>query len=474
MDTKTLWLGVLLILIFIIVINWNTINMYLTKNNTNNNTNSIQINNTKSKEGFVAKQNSAMIEYEYDKQELGEYPETIYEKAIKLNFKDYPALICNMIPTMKSSECRIAGNKIVKYKFPVHIIKMIDGNHLAVFNDGRLYKKHKLTDKMWQGPLRNSMPNRHIPLRMINTNIDGTKIIGVGYDNNVYEKLGNENSVIDYEGEWKRLPGLTDVIFIMFKHDESVDKYRYVVINTSGKIKITRDDKSTSDLIDYSIEDTPVLKLFGDPKGYMNVIDSQFRIRTFEDKKWDGSLLSNKYQPAENQITDAIYDNDALLFGCVILPKMNTVEVMKQEEAHFTAKFVPFEMNRYLDSSLDKRIADRTIVKSKLGTFTKQGLLEEDALDDDINMAYNRQMLLDKKRLRDFCANRGFRTDVNYKNYKILAQIEDNNQKIDKLNGIIKDLISFDPDQKAIQDSIIGINFLKDIDENNKKNQSAV
>lgn len=351
---------------------------------------------------------------------------------------------------------------------------MIDGHHLAVFNDGKIYKKHKLTDKMWQGPLKNSMPKRHVPLRMITTNIDGTKLLGVGFDNKVYEKVGNKNTIIDYEGEWKLLPGLNNVIFVMFKYDDSVDKYRYIVIDVNGKIKITTDDSSISELIDFGVETTPIIKLFGDPNGYMNVIDGQFRIRTYEDKNWDSSLLSTKYDSSRDQIVDAIYDNDMLLFGCVILPKMNTVEIMKQEEPHITAKFVPFEMNRFLDSSLDKKIADRTIIKSKLGVFTKQGLLEDELLDDDINMAYQRQMLLDKKRLRNFCSNRGFRTDVNYKNYKILSQIEDNNQKIEKLNKIIKDLISFDPDQRSIQESVVGINFLKKVNTTSNEKQNVV
>lgn len=465
MDIKTLWLGVLLITFFVIIINWKDINDCLTKDD---NPTKINI------EGFKPNLNSSTVNYEYDKQEIGEFPETIYEKAIKLNFKEYPVLICNLIPTMKSSQCSIEGNKIVKYKFPVHITKMIDGNHIAVFNDGRIYKKNKLTDKMWQGPLKNSMPKRYIPLRMITTNIDGTKLIGVGFDNNVYTKLGNVNSIIDYEGEWKLLPGLDNVIFIMFKYDEHVDKYRYIVIDGDGKLKITRDDKSTSELIDYGVETTPIIKLFGDAQGYMNIIDGQFRLRTFEDKHWEGSLLSTKYESGENQVIDVIYDNDALLFGCVILPKMNTVEIMKQEEQHITSKFIPFEMNRYLDSSLDKRISDRTIIKSKLGIFNKQGMLEEEGLDNDINMAYQRQMLLDKKRLRNFCASRGFKTDVNYKNYKVLSQIENNDQKIEKLNTVIKDLISFDPEQKAIQESIVGINYLKKIDTSREESQTII
>lgn len=87
--TKDLWLGLLLLIILLIIVNWDTINTYLFHN--------------QNIESFTSKLNTAIVEYEYDKQEPGKYPETIYEKAIKINFKDYPALICNMIPTIKSS-----------------------------------------------------------------------------------------------------------------------------------------------------------------------------------------------------------------------------------------------------------------------------------------------------------------------------------------------------------------------------------
>ena len=91
MDTKTLWLGVLLVTLFVIIINWKEINDCLSKDDIPTKTN---------KEGFKPNLNSAVVNYEYDKQETGEFPETIYEKAIRLNFKEYPALICNLIPTM--------------------------------------------------------------------------------------------------------------------------------------------------------------------------------------------------------------------------------------------------------------------------------------------------------------------------------------------------------------------------------------
>ena len=97
-----------------------------------------------------------------------------------------------------------------------------------------------------------------------------------------------------------------------------------------------------------------------------------------------------------------------------------------------------------------------------MGIYTRLGLMEEDLLDDDINMAYQRQQLKDKKRLREFCLSRGIQTDVNYRNYKMEKVIDDNERKIDKLEQSIKELIAFDPDIKEIQESTQGVNFVKD------------
>jgi hypothetical protein len=140
---------------------------------------------------------------------------------------------------------------------------------------------------------------------------------------------------------------------------------------------------------------------------------------------------------------------------------------MKQEDAHFMAPFVPLDLNKYVDSNLDMRLTERTIIQTKLGVVPGQGLLEEEALDEDVNMAYQRQLLEDKKRLRDFCANRALRTDANYKNYDVLKAIDDNATKIEKLTSAIQDLISFDPDQKAIKESVLGIDIIKSVPSGN-------
>lgn len=401
------------------------------------------------------------VGYEYNDQDANDFPETIWEKSLKRVFETYPVMQCNALPTMKTSQCMINNEPIVKYKFPVHLLKISNGNHVAVFNDGRLYMKDKLTDKMWKGPLKNSLPNRSIPLRMVTLDSSGTKLVGVGYDNKGYIKYGDPNQTIDVESEWLELPGLENIIFIMYTYDASIDRNRYIVINTEGKIMATKTGDSNSGLIEYGLLSEPVLKLAMSTDGYMLALDTNFQIRTFEDKEWVQSQFSTKFGANPTKVTDFIYDRDQLLFGCVFLPKAGIIEVMKQEEPDFQAKFVPFELNRFLTGGMENVLTERSIIMSKVGIYTGQGLLEEEALDDDINLAYQRQMLLDKKRLREFCKGRGLLSENNQRDYSVLRQVEDNKKKIDKLNDIISKLISYDPDQKPIQESVMGINFIE-------------
>jgi hypothetical protein len=405
--------------------------------------------------------NGVKVNYEYNITN-NKYPETIYELSIKKKFNKYPVMLCNLLPTRKESECLINGTPIIKYKFPVHIMKNIDGMHYAVFNDGRIYKKRNLTDKLWQGPLKYSLPEREVPLRMITLNPNGNKFIGVGYNNKCYIKKEDTNSIVATETEWKYIEGLDDVIWVGFIFDANSNENKWLIINTDGKIMLSNTENPLEGFIDASIIKEPVLKLYFDPDGYMLAIDSNMNLRTFEKKDWMVSGFSKKYPANPIPINDIIYDYDQKLFGVVFLPKMGQCEIMKQEESAFMSPFVPFELNSYLDSRLDKRLTDRHILKSKMGIFTKSGLLEEAALDNDVNIAYQRQQLMDKKRLREFCQKRGIQTDVNYRNYEMDKIILENENKIKKLDNVIKELIKFDPDNKKIQESVVGINYLKE------------
>lgn len=439
-------------------------------NKFNNNSMSSSSSNTvyDALEGFVAGvtqdiRNSPRVNYEYDNLPSGEYIDSIYESAIQDTFNQYPALICNLLPTMKSSNCMRDGVLITKYKYPVHIHKLINGRHIAVFNDGRLYMKERLIDNMWQGPLKNSMPGRTIPLRMVNTTPEGDRLVGVGYDGQAYIKPFDETLDINIEGEWQTIDGLRNIIYLMYHYDSSTNTNRYLVIDINGNIQITRTSEPDSGLQAYGVLREPILKMCMGADGYMMAIDRNLRLRTFDNKAWYNSQLSSKFPPSPQHVIDIIYDNDQLLFGLVLLPEVSQVEIMKQEEVHITAPFVPLELNRYLDSSLDPRITARTIINSKVGSaIASEGTLASDIdnqLDNDINMAYQRQMLADKTRLRQFCAKRGFGTKAQHKNFGLMRKIDDNNVKIEQLNKAIVDIVSLDADRQRIQDAVIGVNF---------------
>jgi len=405
-----------------------------------------------------------VVKYKYNLADENKYPKTIYETSVEQVFGQFQIMLCNLLPTRKENQCLINNIPIVKYKFPVHIIKIVDGTHLAVFNDGRIYRKRSLIDKMWQGPLKNSLPEREVPLRMITLNSEGNKLIGVGYNNQAYIKTLDSNTLVSTETEWRTIPGLDNLIWVGYIYDASSNQNKWLIVNTEGRIQLSNSEDAIEGFIDASIINEPVLKLYFDPDGYMMAIDSKLQLRTFENKDWMISEFSKKYPANPIPVNDIIYDHDQMLFGVVFLPKMGQCEIMKQEEPAFMSPFVPFELNSFLDSRLNKRITDRIIIKSKLGIFTRSGMMEEEALDNDINIAYQRQQLMDKKRLREFCLKRGIQTDVNYRNYELDKTIDENARKIEKLEEVIKELIKFDPDNKKIQESNIGINFITDED----------
>ena len=404
--------------------------------------------------------NSAKVPYEFD---TTEFPATIFESSLQQAYPDSPLVACQVIPALGSQQCRVGEIPIVKYKFPVSLAKLPDGKTAAVFNDGRIYLKDRMIDKLWQGPIKNSFPDRTVPLRMITLNPDADCLVGVGYDNRVYIKKRDPNSNIALETEWQQIDGLADVIYLIYELDQSSGKNNYIIVNRQGQIvRVPVDNPQTAPQPVGNIQD-PVLKLVYDPEGYMMALDTNFNLRTFESKDWMNSQLSQGGRRNKMPVLDVLYDKDQLMFGLVLMKETGMAEVMKQEDAHFMSPFVPLDLNKYVDSSLDMRLTERTIIQTKLGVIPGQSQLEEETLDDDVNMAYQRQLLEDKKRLREFCASRSLRTDANYKNYDVLRSIDDNAAKIEKLNQSIKDLIRFDPDQRAIKESVVGVDFIKPV-----------
>ena len=143
----------------------------------------------------------AEIRKDYETANKIEYKNTIFERATQMVLPQ--EMICNLIPITPSTDCNLDKKKP---KFAVHIIPTMDHGFLAVFNDGKLYKKQELTYPFWSGPLENSMPDGSIPLRMATLDVGG-KLLGVGFDNILYSKMSD-----DPESTWQRIPNSGDII----------------------------------------------------------------------------------------------------------------------------------------------------------------------------------------------------------------------------------------------------------------------
>ena len=65
------------------------------------------------------------------------YPNTLYEKSLRNLYGTNTRLMCSMLPNIYNSNnvCYINNQPYVPYNFPVHIIKLVDGVILAVFNE---------------------------------------------------------------------------------------------------------------------------------------------------------------------------------------------------------------------------------------------------------------------------------------------------------------------------------------------------
>ena len=70
--------------------------------------------------------------------------------------------------------------------------------------------------------------------------------------------------------------------------------------------------------------------------------------------------------------------------------------------------------------------------------------------DEDLYYAYMKSMIDDKKKLRKFCRERGVGTASKYENYEMVNRIQEQSQKIDQLNRVLSDMMSYEPDKHQI------------------------
>jgi len=383
------------------------------------------------------------------------YVDTLYEKAIKNIYESNTRLKCSMIPTLLDNPkvCVVNNEPFVPYNFPIHIIKLINGTILAVFNDGRLYKKDSILSSMWTGPITNSKPNNVIPLRMISLKTDLVTLLGVGYDNILYMKKPNNLGNIDLVAPWVQVPNNSNIIYVLFDNETNF----LLSIDTKGQLftKSSLDIATANRPLTTKL-DRPILRLYYDLNGYMLAIDDKFDLYQFSDIKWKISTLSLSRGANNSKIQDLLYDNDGKMYGLVFNPESFMVQIMKQSSTFYLSNFTELNLQITSEESSNFVMSDQDVIICKIGSIHEYLVITNasDANDDDPNFAYHKQLIENTEQLRQFCANKNSITGEtsNYDNYDTLSSVDKNKNKISKLKSVINNLLSYEADSSQIKE----------------------
>jgi len=385
---------------------------------------------------------------------------TIYETSLETVFGNNKRLLCNMLPSMNENTnvCKVDDEPYIIYKFPIHIIKLIDGSILAVFNDGRMYQKDKMSSTMWKGPIVNSMPQGTVPLRMVSLSTDLKTLLGVGYNNILYLKEPKELSEgggIHLSGEWKQVPNNSNIIYVLYDNKTNF----LLSIDTNGKLftKQSFDITSDNSELTTTLNNKPILRLYYDLNGNMFFIDTKFELYKFKDTNWKTSEIRDRRGVVGDKLQDMIYDNDGKMYGIVFNPETFIAQIMKQTSTFYLSSFKPLHLLSNSDKwSTNFVMSDQDIIKCKIGSifeYITTTANHQNDNDDDPNFAYHKEIIDSKNRLRQFCANRGSNTqNINYDNYELLSSVENNSQKIGKLKNVIQNLMVYEPEKDRIEE----------------------
>ena len=377
---------------------------------------------------------------------------TIYEKSLNKLYFNNPILLCNLLPTLSSTACVMDGVSIVKNKFPVHMIKLIDGSILAVFNDGRLYSKNDILNTLWDGPLDNSLIGNITPLRMITLNSDVSTLLGIGYDNKLYSRDLDTNGSFDSKTVWKPIANNSDIIYVIFDRET----HNLVSIDINGKlfIKPTTDLTSKNQEINNTTLDRPLLRLYYDMYGYMLAIDDQFQLYQFIDKNWKTSGLNLERGSNKSKLHDIIYYNDGKLLGLVLNEENDMLISSKQSDIYYLSPFIQLSNVTHENTNQNFMLTDSDVIQAKIGYINPLLLSDDDTKDDDASYAYNKQSLETQSKLRNFCKSRYDTISASHEeNYELLSNVEKNNNRISQLKDVLDNIIKYDPEKQKIQES---------------------
>jgi len=433
-------------------------------------------------EGFVGEMNemnneSAVLTWMADLQEKNE-PQ-IYSEAYESSSKLAPILKYNLKINNRLPEYDQNSEKMFqKILVPIHLINLLDGRIMVVFNDGKLYIKRNLfSDQLWLGPLDNSFYGSQtdgIGMRMVmffpmNHNQERQiRLIGVGQDNTLYYK-----ETEDLQSPWLKAEtngtNNDNLVYLFCDYHQSAEDYYPVLygITTEGTIvSKSLDGKnpiSSVEDVDFIkipfnplnppvINNIKVLKIFWDKNGFMLGIGQDFRLYQKKGIDW-------KIRPWENseenrgtnsgsltQLIDVYMDNDYRMVGLVLDSESNppTIKIKKQNMTYYLADFEDISEV----SNQNRLLNDYQMIKYKTGLDWNVYLSFEDPDEilyrsNNLQALYQRSIMFDKFKLRKICKDRKPTLNLEARNFDLEKTIEDKNQRISTLNNELEGLLKY-------------------------------
>ena len=389
------------------------------------------------------------------------------------------------ISTAEKSDIGANIIKTMSYKkFPINIIlfpyNRKDDNYkyiyLATFNDGAIYSKRKLSDKNWEGPIRNSYydkNDKYIPFRTLAISDEG-KLLGVAYDGNVYVKKDEDTAITNlhnrdfgesFKNEWiKYHLNDLDLIQILLINNRDAQnniskiKISYIGVKTDGslnKLNYNKEQKGlTFDYQIYEKNNAPIYSISLDNEEHMLIINQNRELKrtvnTLSKILNDTNIGDYDFiEDTNNKDTkkfinpsilyDIIYSQDGKLYGIGGLNKQITL--LKQSNIHFLQPFSTLDKN----PNITLVIPENYIVKYKSNYILDQ---YQEPKINSLEESYDKELNEDTQKFKLFCKSQ-FPND--YIDIEMIQKIDEFQDKIKNLEKVKNDLINIDK-IKSIQD----------------------
>jgi len=370
------------------------------------------------------------------------------------------------------------GKTFQRLLVPIHLINLLDGQILAVFNDGKLYlKKDLYSDQMWMGPLSNSLYGSQtdgIGMRMImnfplNKNQERQIVLlGIGQDNVLYYK-----ETEDFQSPWLKSEieetGNDSLVYLFCDYHQTAEDYYPLLygITTEGNFvyKNLNGENPPSNIEDKAFLKLPftptnppindnikVLKVFWDRNGFMIGIGQDFRVYQkkgidWKVRPWEIEEETRGTNPGSSaQVIDMFMDTDARMVGLFLDSQSNPpmIRIKKQNMNYYLADFENLE-----DLGRQSRMYnDQEMIKFKTGLDWTTYLSFEDPDEilyrsNNLQAIYQKSIMFDKYRLRNLCHTRKPTMNLEARNFDLEMKMKQKGERLDELNNELEGLVQY-------------------------------